>query len=185
MKELSLNILDIAENSFKAAAKLVEVIIRETDETLTVTVKDDGKGMSPQTAAAVTDPFFTTRTTRKVGMGIPLFKMEAEQTGGRFSLVSRSIEEYPEDHGTEVTALFYKNHLDFTPLGDIVSTVKTIVQGHPEVDFSFRHDMPKGSVEMDTRELKEVLGTVPLNNTEVLCWIGEYLTEQYSAVGHS
>ena len=180
MKELSLNILDIVENSTKAGAKLVEIQLQETDTALTITVRDNGCGMSEETCRAALDPFYTTRTTRSVGMGIPLFKMMAEQTGGCLTLESRSREEHP-DSGTVISATFNKNHIDFTPLGDVVSTVLTLIQGHPKTDFYYTHTSPRFEVLLDTRELREVLGDdVSLASYEVIQWIKEYLNEQYS-----
>ncbi|MBO4385316.1 MAG: ATP-binding protein [Clostridia bacterium] len=180
MKELSLNILDIAQNSIHADASLVRILLDETDESLELSIIDDGKGMSEEFVSRVTDPFSTTRTTRKVGMGLPLLKLAAEQTGGHMTISSRERAVYPDDHGTVVTAFFYKNHLDFTPLGDVVSTVVSLVQGSPDVDFLFRHTFPNHTVELDTREIREVLGEeVPLSSPDVLVWIRETLTEQY------
>ena len=180
MKELSLNILDIVENSTKAGAELVEIMLQESQEKLTITVRDNGCGMSEETCKAALDPFYTTRTTRSVGMGIPLFKMMAEQTGGGLTLESRSREEYPENSGTVISATFNKKHIDFTPLGDIVSTVLTLIQGHPDTNFYFTHRAENFEVSLDTRELREVLGDVSLANYEVIQWIKEYLNEQYS-----
>jgi len=177
MKELSLNILDVSENSVKAGATLTEILIDETDGTLTLVIRDNGCGMSDEVVRSVTDPFYTTRTTRKVGMGVPLLKLAAEQTDGSFSVESSEGE---EDHGTTVTAVFNKNHLDFTPLGDVVSTLTTLIQGHPDTDFLFRHRKGGGEVALDTREIREVLEGVPLNSYEVIKWIEEYLKEQYS-----
>lgn len=180
MKELSLNILDIAENSVKAGASLVQILLRETPETLTLTIADNGCGMTPEVLRSVTDPFYTTRTTRKVGLGIPLLKLAAEQTGGSVTLTSRTAEADPENHGTEVVAVFHPNHIDFTPMGDVVSTLITLIQGTPNIDFLFRHESPDRCVELDTRQLRTVLGTdVPLNSFEVLQWIEEYVREQY------
>lgn len=180
MKELSLNILDIAENSVKAGAALTEITVEETDDMLTVTISDNGCGMTEETLKTVTNPFYTTRTTRKVGMGLPLLKLEAEQTGGSVTVVSRHKDEYPDSHGTVVTAVFHKNHIDFTPLGDVKSSIVTLIQGHPDTDFLFVHNMPQGAARLDTRELREVLGDVPLNTYEVIKWIEEFLNEQYS-----
>ncbi len=181
MKELSLNILDIAENSVKAGATLTEIKISENEEALKITIKDNGCGMNDEKAAAAQNPFYTTRTTRKVGMGIPLFKMEAEMTGGSFSLQSKCREEYPDSHGTVISASFIKRHIDFIPLGDVVSTVITLIQGHPETDFLFEHRYSQKTVSLDTRELRNVLGDVPLNSFEVIEWIKEYLNEQYGS----
>lgn len=180
MKELSLNILDIAENSVKAGASLTEIHIKETDETVVITITDDGCGMTEEVLRAVTDPFYTTRTTRKVGMGLPLLKLEAEQTGGSVTVNSKPECDYPENHGTEVRAIFNKNHIDFTPLGDVISTMTTLIQGHPDTDFLFEHEISGGTVQLDTRELRAVLEDVPLSSYEVINWIREYLEEQYS-----
>ena len=134
MKELSLNILDIAENSLKAGASLTEITITEAGNLLTLTIKDNGCGMTDEVEKNVLNPFYTTRTTRKVGMGIPLLMLAAEQTGGSLSISSLTEEESPLSHGTTVIAKFYKDHLDFTPLGDVISTITTLIQGHPLVD---------------------------------------------------
>lgn len=185
MKELSLNILDIAENSVKAKARLTKILIDEDERTLRLTIEDDGTGMEEEFLKRVTDPFCTTRTTRKVGMGIPLLKMEAEMTGGSFEITSVSEKKDPVNHGTRTSALFYKDHIDFIPLGDVRSSVVTLIQGHPDTDFYFRHVMPEGTVELDTRELREVLGDeVPLNEYEVIKWIEESLKEQYEDPSH-
>ncbi|MGN0494312.1 MAG: sensor histidine kinase [Acutalibacteraceae bacterium] len=180
MKELSLNILDIAENSVKAGATLTEITVEETADLTVLTIKDDGCGMTEEVVKSVTDPFYTTRTTRKVGMGVPLLKLAAEQTGGTLRIESRCERDYPENHGTAVRAEFYKNHIDMTPLGDVISSILTLIQGHPDTDFLFKHILPDKTVSLDTRELKTVLGDVPLNSYEVIKWIEEYLKEQYS-----
>lgn len=180
MKELSLNVLDIAENSTKAGASLVRITLSEVGNVLTLTIADDGCGMSPETAEQVTDPFYTTRTTRRVGLGLPLLKLAAEQTGGTMTLRSSM---QPQDHGTTVTASFHTDHIDAEPLGDVVSTVVTLVQGHPDTDFLFIHE--KDGTELaalDTREVRAVLGgDVPLSEPAVLDWIGGSLREQYEA----
>ena len=181
MKELSLNILDIAENSVKAKATLVEITITETDSTLEIRIADNGTGMTEDTLRSVSDPFYTTRTTRRVGMGIPLFKFAAEQTGGSLTISSRHFS-VCEDHGTELKATFYKNHIDYTPLGDVISSVTTLIQGHPDTDFLFNHIGTDRTVSLDTRELRTVLEDVPLDTFEVLMWIKENLTEQYNTI---
>jgi hypothetical protein len=125
------------------------------------------------------NPFYTTRTTRKVGMGVPLLMLAAEQTGGTVTIESRHEEDHPEDHGTVVTATFHTDHIDFTPIGDIVSSIETLIMGSPEIDFTFVHDMNGHRVELDTRQLREVLGEVPLDSYEIIQWIGDFLREQY------
>ena len=179
MKELSLNILDITENSLKANASLVSIKLSEDTEWLVIEITDNGDGMTEQTLKTVSDPFYTTRTTRKVGMGIPLFKLAAEQTGGRVDITSRHKDDFPGSHGTSVIARFNKNHIDFTPIGDVISTMVTLIQGHPDADFSFSHINESREVMLDTRALREILGDVPLNSYEVLLWIQEHLMEQY------
>lgn len=180
MKELSLNILDVAKNSVKAGAHLIRIEIDEMVETLRITISDDGCGMKPDFLKNVTDPFTTTRTTRPVGLGLPLLKLQAEQTGGSLDVRSKHIDDFPDSHGTVTSALFYKNHIDMTPLGDVCGSVVTLIQGSPDIDFLFVHRMPDREVSLDTRELREVLGgDVPLDNAEVLMWITENLREQY------
>lgn len=180
MKELSLNILDITENSIKAGAKNIAITLSQVDNLLTFSVADDGCGMTEDFAKSVIDPFCTTRTTRKVGMGIPLLKLAAEQTGGKLSLCSRHFEQYPQNHGTEITATFYTDHIDCAPLGDIVATIKTLIQCNPDIDFMFRHTANSKEVQLDTAELRTVLGDVPLDTYEVIKWIENSLNEQYA-----
>lgn len=182
MKELSLNILDITENSVKARATLTEINIFETDDKLVLTISDNGHGMTAEILDSVTNPFTTTRTTRKVGLGLPLLKLAAEQTGGEVVITSKHESEFPDSHGTIVKATFNKKHIDFTPLGDVASTIITLIQGHPDTDFLFVHTMGENQVILDTRELRVILEGVPLNTYEVIKWIEEYLKEQYSEV---
>ena len=178
MKEISLNILDIAENSVKAGATTVGISINENDGVLEFEITDDGKGMTADFLARVTDPFTTTRTTRSVGLGLPLLKMEAEMTGGEFSVESRSETEYA-DHGTRVYAKFIKSSIDCIPLGDIVGTVCTLIQGHDGTDFVFTHRIGEKEIDLSTAEMREMLGDVPLSSPDVIAWVREYLTEGY------
>ena len=180
MKELSLNILDIAQNSVKANASLIGISIDETDDVLSFKITDNGKGMTADFLSRVTDPFTTTRTTRKVGLGLPFLKMEVEMTGGSFSIKSKSETEYKE-HGTEVFASFNKKSIDYIPLGDIIGTLCALVQGAENTDFIFNHKMPHGEVFLSTKEMRELLGDVPLGSPEVISWVREYLSEAYSA----
>ncbi len=179
MKELSLNILDIAMNAVAAGATLISILLREDAQTLEIKIADNGCGMTPEFVARVTDPFTTTRKTRKVGLGLPFFKLAAEQTGGGLSIESRTAD-MGDHHGTTVTALFYKNHLDFTPLGDVISTLITLIHSGSGYDLVFCHTFPGGQVSLDTRELRQILGNdVPLSRPEILTWIRDYLCEQY------
>jgi len=182
MKEISLNILDIVENSVKAKATLTEIIIEESEDTLVLTVKDDGCGMSEETVKSVTNPFYTTRKTRKVGLGIPLLKLACEQTGGSLYITSKVADSSDDTHGTTVRACFFKNHLDYTPLGSVIDTMSTLIQGHPDTDFRLYHTTPKGEVSLDTREVRAVLVDIPLNSYEVIKWIEGFLEEQYEQI---
>ena len=180
MKELSLNILDVTENSVKAGATLIQISLTEKDNIFTLEIVDNGCGMMPEILRGVVDPFYTTRTTRKVGLGIPLLKMAAEQTGGSFFIDSTHESQDPQGHGTVVRATFRQDHIDFTPLGDVISTVTTLIQGSPNIDFEFLHQKSDRRIFLDTKELRQVLGEdIPLNEPEILRWIGDYLREQY------
>ena len=180
MKELSLNILDIAQNSVKARASLISIDLTQNGNLLTITVSDNGCGMKEEMVKSVTDPFCTSRTTRKVGLGIPFFKLAAEQTGGSFEISSRHEEEYPDSHGTVTKAVFDMSHIDAAPLGDIITSIVTLIQGMGDIDLVFTHKSEVLDITLDTRELKEVLGgDVPLSNPEVLLWIKQFLEENY------
>lgn len=173
MRELSLNVLDIAQNSVSAKAELIEIELIENTETneLTVGIYDNGKGMTKEQLEAVRDPFFTTRTTRKVGMGIPLFKMAAEMTGGRLEIESEI------GIGTKVKAFFKTDHLDFVPIGDMTSTMVTLITMNEHIDFLYTRSLNEKSFTLDTRSLKEILGGVPFSEPSISAWLKDYLNE--------
>ena len=173
MRELSLNVLDIAQNSVSANASLVEIELVEDTENheLLIGIYDNGKGMTPEQVENVRDPFFTTRTTRKVGMGIPLFKLAAEMTGGSLEIESEV------GVGTRVRAYFKTDHLDFTPIGDMTSTVISLVTMNLHMDFIYRRKLDSKEFTVDTRQLKEILGDVPLNEPSIAMWIQQYINE--------
>ena len=178
MKELSLNILDVAKNSVRAEASLIGIsLVTDSNGILTITISDNGCGMSEETVKSVTDPFFTTRTTRKVGLGLPLLKLAAEQTGGSLNL-SSSVE--AGNSGTVLTAVFDTKSIDCMPMGDIISTVCILIAGSPDIDFEFSDISPTRKVELKTAMLRDVLGGVSLAEPEVQQWIAEYLKDQYS-----
>jgi len=179
MKELSLNILDIAQNSIKAEAKRVEISLTQAGSWLTIRITDDGMGMSPDFAAEAANPFTTTRTTRKVGMGLPLFKMAAEQTGGTFSIESHQAAQAGDRHGTIVTATFDTAHVDCAPLGDVAETILTLIQGNPDLSLTYVRQSEAGEQRLSTDDMREILGDeVPLNSPEVLAWAREFLQEE-------
>ena len=173
MKELSLHLLDIAQNSLSAGAHRVDLKVEERGATITLTVADDGRGMSPEFLASVTDPFTTTRTTRKVGLGLPLLRLAAEQTGGGMTVESRL------GAGTRVTARFRSGHIDCPPLGDMAATVALLVQGLPDgVELTYTRQTPGGTFRLDTREIRAILGpAVPLSEPDVAQWVREYTAE--------
>lgn len=178
MQEISLNILDIAQNSVAAQARLVSIKVEEcaAEDRLTVEIRDDGAGMSPEQVERVTDPFYTTRRTRRVGLGVPFFKMAAELSGGSFGIRSRKGE------GTVVTAVFVLGSIDRMPLGDVNETVSTLIFCNPGIDFVYTRRKDGREFTLDTRTLRGVLGEVPLNAPEVSGWIRDYLRENEEAV---
>ncbi len=179
MKELSLNILDVTKNSVTAGADTIYITLNTSDDgILRLTIEDNGCGMSEEVQRRVTDPFYTTRTTRKVGMGLPLLKMAAEQTGGEMTIISSTEK---GKSGTTLCAVFDTKSIDFMPIGDIVSTMCVLISGSPDVRFVFKDITPRGEVILDTAELVAVLGEgISLAEPEVISWIGGYLSEQYS-----
>lgn len=143
-----MHILDIAENSIASSAGRIEIRIEEDTgrDVLTIEIKDDGKGMDEQTLQKTLDPFFTTRTTRRVGLGLPLLAQAARQTDGKIELDSKP------GQGTTVKATFSLSHLDRQPMGDMQETIRTLVAGHPEIDFLYEHKTNDSIYHFDTRE---------------------------------
>ncbi|MBQ4623589.1 MAG: sensor histidine kinase [Clostridia bacterium] len=183
MKELSLNILDIAQNSIKAKASLIGIHIKEEGGILSFEIVDDGCGMDQATVDRLVDPFYTTRTTRKVGLGIPFLKMAAEQTGGYVRVDSVSEKADPQNKGTRVYAEFHKSSIDFTPMGDIVSTMVSLIQGADGMDFDFTYQTERGVCALSTMDMREVLGEeIPLSSPEVLVWARETMEESLSEI---
>ena len=174
MRELSLNILDIAQNSIVAGASLAEILVKEdtVKNELLIGIYDNGKGMTEEQVRNVQDPFFTTRTTRKVGMGIPLFKMAAEQTGGSFTITSQV------GVGTKVEALFKTDSIDFTPLGDMASTISTIVCMNEDKDFIYTRKVDDREFKFSSADIKTILEGVPLSEPSVINWVEGYISEQ-------
>lgn len=160
----------------KAEADCIEISIVEENGIRTLTIRDDGYGMAPAFLEHVTDPFTTTRTTRPVGMGLPLLKLAAEQADGQLTITSQQ----GEGHGTAVQATFRIDHLDCVPVGDIAGTMVTLIQGSPDIDFEFLYRTEAGEKRLSTREMREVLGNVPLDTPEVLAWVSELLNEPFS-----
>ena len=173
MTELSLNVLDIANNSIRAGAELIQISVhiqRELD-LLTITIADNGCGMTQEQLQRVEDPFFTTRTTRKIGLGVSFFKMAALNTEGSFHIDSKP------GVGTTVTASFKLSHIDRMPLGDMNSTIHTLITLNTQTDFVYTYQFDDNHFTLDTRQFREILNDVPLNSPDVSEYIKEYLTE--------
>lgn len=178
MQELSMNILDIAQNSVRADASLIEITLLQNTQThqLVFSVKDNGRGMAPEFVQKVTDPFTTTRTTRKVGLGLPFLKMAAEMTGGSLHIESEV------GTGTQLTATFTLGHIDLMPLGDVPATISALVQTSPDIDFVFTYTYNDASFTLDTREMREILEGVPLSEPSVALFIRDYVQQHMQAV---
>lgn len=178
MTELSLNVLDIAQNSVKAEAALVEisVCIDTAADSLVITIADDGCGMTAEQVEKVIDPFYTTRTTRKVGLGVSFFKMAAEMAGGCFSISSAP------GKGTRVRAEFTLSSVDRMPLGDMPSTIETLIVYNTQMDFVYRYRVDGEEFSLSTVEMREVLEDVPLDSPDVAAYIRDYLSENTKIV---
>ncbi len=178
MRDLSLHILDLAENSVRAKASLITIGVRVDEKKLiTLTIADDGCGMSEKLLQTVLSPFGTTRTTRKVGLGIPLMAQNARLTGGDIDIRSR------EGEGTVFTAVLHGDSIDCLPLGDLAGTVTSLVTVHPDgPDFVLDCSSPKGEMHFDSREVRAALGGVPLNEPEVTAWMLESIREEMEPI---
>ncbi|MHB1391926.1 MAG: ATP-binding protein [Clostridia bacterium] len=178
MKDLSLHILDLSQNSISAGASLVEITIHEDIEAdkLTIYIEDNGKGMDKDFLERVKDPFVTTRTSRKVGLGIPLMLASCKRCAGDLIIESE------KNVGTKLTATFEHSHIDRAPMGDMAETMMSIVHagndGGKTVDFVYRHIVGQRDFCLDTREIRTALGNdVPLWEPDVLMWIKDYINE--------
>ncbi len=178
LPEISLNILDVAQNSISAGALLTEisVAIDKSQDKLTVIINDNGCGMNEEQVKSVIDPFYTTRKTRKIGLGVPFFKMAAENTGGSFEITSKV------GKGTKVTAVFGLSHIDRMPLGEMTFTVHSLITLNPDIDFLYSYSVNGNGYSLDTREFRQILGNAPLNSTEVSDFIKQYLDENTAEV---
>ncbi len=181
MLELALHILDIVENSVRAGATRVRIVIREitAKDLFLMRITDNGSGMTPEDRQRALDPFYTTKKVRRVGLGLPMLSDATERTGGRMTLRSKP------GTGTVVEAEFGLSHLDRQPMGDIASTLIAIVVGTPGSDFTYRHEVDGRTYLLDTREIKRELEDVPLSHPEVTRFLREHITEGLSAIGAS
>ena len=164
--------LDVAENSIRAKATLVEITVsvQPGEDRLTVLIKDDGCGMDAEQLRHVQDPFFTTRKTRKIGLGVPFFKQAAESTGGTFRIESE------KGKGTTVEAVFILSHIDRMPLGDITATIHTLIVFNETTDFLYTYQYKDRQFILDTRQMRKIIGDdISFAEKEISVFIKEYL----------
>lgn len=174
MKELSLHIMDLAENGITAEARLIRIRVSEDTRAnrLAIEIADDGRGIPPAMLDTITDPFVTTRTTRRVGLGLSLFKAAAERCGGTFHIESQP------GVGTRVLAEFVHDHIDRAPLGNMAGTLVSLLAGYPEIDIEYTHMYDGKSFEFDTREIRVELEGVPLSEPAVIQHLRHAIKEQ-------
>ena len=179
MLELALHILDIVENSVRAGATLVRILIREarSKDLFLMRITDNGAGMTPEEREKALDPFYTTKKVRRVGLGLPMLADAAQRTGGDMTLRSK-----PKT-GTVVEATFGLTHIDRQPLGDLASTLIALIVGNPGSDFIYRHEVDGRTYLLDTRDIKKALEDVPLNHPEVTGFLREHITEGLKDIG--
>jgi anti-sigma regulatory factor (Ser/Thr protein kinase) len=176
MEDLSLHILDIAENSIDAGATRVEIMLEEdtVKDVLSMEVRDNGRGMDEKMLAMVTDPFFTTKTVRSVGLGLPFLKQASEECEGHFSIASE------KGKGTTISVSFRRSHIDRKPLGDMGATLMVLIAGNPSIDFVFHYRKDAYHYRLETERLKEELSDVPINAPEILGIIKEDINKGLS-----
>jgi len=164
VQDLSLHILDIVENSLAAGARRVEIRLEEDlrADRMTIEIMDDGCGMDEEMVKRALDPFFTTKTTRRVGLGLPLLAEACRMSNGQLCVQSCP------GGGTTVQATFQRSHIDRKPLGNMGDTLMTLIVGHPEVDLFYEHRKDGAHFSLDTREIRAELGDVPLNAPQIV-----------------
>ena len=179
MNELALHILDIVQNSISAKATLIEIAIKENlaKDIFEIRITDNGKGIAPDMLEKVTDAYVTSRTSRKVGLGLPLLKQNAEQTGGSLKIESEL------GKGTKVFALFSHKHFDRPPLGDIAGTICLLVTANPNIDFIYEHKISGNQYVFDTRQIKQALDDVPISNPDVYRLLKEMIETNLKDIG--
>jgi anti-sigma regulatory factor (Ser/Thr protein kinase) len=179
MQDFSLHILDLVENSITAGAKQIEIKVVEDgrEDLLTIEIKDNGRGMSEEMISKVLDPFVTTRTTRRVGLGLSLFAQAARSCDGEV-IVNSEL-----GRGTRLVGTFQLSHIDLKPWGSMVNTLVTLIVGNPEIDFYYHHQKDSFEYSLDTEVIKKELGEVPISNTEVINLLRSDLEENLNQIG--
>lgn len=173
MKDLSLHILDIVQNSIAARANRIEIEIYEetSSDQLRITIRDNGSGMTPEFAARAADPYVTSRQTRKVGLGLPLLKQNAERTGGRLTISST-----PEK-GTTITAVFGMSNPDRPPMGDLSGTLVTLAATNSGIRFIYKHTTDRGTYEFDTHDVEVILEGASMQRSGIIRFLKEMINE--------
>jgi hypothetical protein len=179
LRELALHIMDLVENGLNAGATLIELSVDENRlaNRLVITIRDNGRGIPEKLVNDALSPFFTTRTTRRVGLGLSLFREASRRCEGSFALKSK------EGKGTEVSAAFQLDHIDLAPLGDMGSTLSCLIMGNPGVDFLYQHHVDDRTFQLDTRQVRAELEGVAINEPEVVQYIGALINESLSELG--
>lgn len=172
MTEISLNVLDVAQNSVRAEATLIKICVSacHATDSLSITISDNGCGMTKEQVERVEDPFYTTRKTRRLGFGIPFFKLAAECTNGSFDIASTL------GIGTTVTAIFTLSHIDRMPLGNMNATIHMLITQNIGIDFLYTYRVDERQFILDTKEFREILGDIPFDATEISAYIMDYLS---------
>ncbi len=177
MRDLSLHILDIVQNSIKAKASEITIVLTQKPDTklkknfLALRISDNGIGMDSELLQAAEDPFVTTRDTRKVGLGLPLLKEAALKCDGEFKLSSQ------KNVGTEVLATFSINHIDRLPIGEVGETMITLIQSSPQIRFVLNLKSEKGEFRLDTLEIAKSLEGVVITEYLIINWLNEYIDD--------
>ena len=171
--EISLNILDIVQNSVSARASLIEITVNisNAEDTLTVVIKDNGCGMTDSELMKVVDPFYTTGKFKSVGLGVPFFKMAAQLSGGRFEINSK------KGKGTEVKAVFVLSSIDRMPLGNMTETIMSVVKANRNTDIVYSYTVDSKGFVFDTRQIRKIFGDIPCDTHEVNDFIQSFLNE--------
>ncbi len=178
MKEISLHIMDLVQNSIRAKASEIEIWVWESiqENLLKIEIRDNGCGMSKEILQKVTDPFFTSRTTRKVGLGIPLFKQMVETCNGRFRIASDL------GIGTQVISVLELNNIDRQPMGDIAGVMVLLISANPAIRFFYTHKTDSGQYRLDTKEIKEALGINGSYDPGILKYLKEMIYENLKEI---
>ncbi|NMA65044.1 MAG: ATP-binding protein [Clostridiaceae bacterium] len=176
MQEISLHILDLIQNSIEAEAIFakLEIIEDNKKDILLIKVSDNGKGMDAKMSQLVLSPFVTTRTTRRIGLGLPLINMNAQNCGGYLNINSKP------NKGTVVEIMFKHSHIDRPPMGNLIETIKTVLIGNPDLDFQYEHKVNEKCFSFSAKEIYEALGEIDLSHPDIIKWLEDWLTENIS-----